>query len=365
MRMSVARKRFTASRRAQQLLLVLCCTLLLVVTFHSINLARAAEDTSLNLTTSPLPINLVAKPGTNVTTQLRIKNSGNKTEKLKVGLLKFAAFGEEGKPRLLDRQPGDDFFDWVSFSEPSFTAEPNIWHTIDMTIKLPKSAAFGYYYAVTFSRVDAPVPNGEKQAALAGATATLVLVEARVPGAKRQVEVVEFKADHGFYEYLPVSFNIRLKNQGNVHVVPTGNIIINKAKRGEKDIGLIDVNPEHGNILPGSNRIYVADWSDGFPVQILTRDGDKILTDGQGKPQTSLKWDLSQASKLRFGHYTAKLLMIYDDGTRDVPIEALVSFWVIPWRLILVLIAIPTLPAAFTYWMMRRRFRKKLKRPSD
>ncbi|MGB3073255.1 MAG: hypothetical protein WBB68_03290, partial [Candidatus Moraniibacteriota bacterium] len=37
---------------------------------------------------------------------------------------------------------------------------------------------------------------------------------------------------------------------------------------------------------------------------------------------------------LRFGKYTAKMLLVYDDGTRDIPIEGVVSFWVMPWRLI-------------------------------
>ncbi|MDO8241293.1 MAG: hypothetical protein Q7T51_04930, partial [Candidatus Moranbacteria bacterium] len=47
------------------------------------------------------------------------------------------------------------------------------------------------------------------------------------------------------------------------------------------------------------------------------------------------KWDFSQVSKLRWGKYTAKLLLIYDDGKRDVPIEAEVSFWVVPWRIVI------------------------------
>jgi hypothetical protein len=38
--------------------------------------------------------------------------------------------------------------------------------------------------------------------------------------------------------------------------------------------------------------------------------------------------------KLRWGKYTANLLLVYDDGTKDVPIEGTLSFWVIPWRLI-------------------------------
>ncbi|HSH31281.1 MAG TPA: hypothetical protein VK963_01295 [Candidatus Saccharimonadales bacterium] len=294
----------------------------------------ASHDTALNLTTSPLPISLVAQPGKTVTTQLRIKNSGTKREQLKIGLLKFSAFGEEGKPRLLDREAGDSYFDWVSFSQDQFTAEPNVWKNITMTIKVPPTAAYGYYYAVTFSRASAPKVTGQRQTALAGAIATLVLLEARVPGAKRQVEVVQFKASRKFYEFLPTTFNIKLKNQGNIHVAPSGNIFIGRGKGSDKDIGIIDVNPERGNLLPGSNRIYAVNWTDGFPLHVEKRDGDKLVTNRQGQPATTLTWDFSQAHKLRFGKYTAKLLMVYDDGQRDVPIEGTVSFWVVPWRLI-------------------------------
>src|SRR5690242_5252907 len=118
--------------------------------------AQANEPNAINLTTSPLPINLVTNPGTTISTDLRIKNSGSVTEHLKVGLLKFGANDTTGQPRLADREPGDDYFDWVKFSESNFTAEPNVWKTIKMTIKVPPSAALGYYYAVTFSRYNGP-----------------------------------------------------------------------------------------------------------------------------------------------------------------------------------------------------------------
>ncbi|MDP2837693.1 MAG: hypothetical protein Q8O53_00240, partial [Candidatus Moranbacteria bacterium] len=50
--------------------------------------------------------------------------------------------------------------------------------------------------------------------------------------------------------------------------------------------------------------------------------------------------DWNDASKLRFGKYTAKLLLIYDDGQRDVPIEGEVSFWVVPWRMLIALLVV-------------------------
>lgn len=292
----------------------------------------ATPTEGLSLNTSPLPINLVAKPGTTVTTQLRVMNSGTQTDNLQVGLMKFSSYGESGKPILEDRGPGDSYFDWVHFSEPTFVAEPKVWKTITMTINVPKSAAFGYYYAVTFARVaQADTPSVAHQTVVHGATATLVLLEAQVPNAKRQVDVLSFLAEHGIYEFLPASLNVRLHNSGNVHVAPGGNIFISQ---GGKVVSTLGINAERGNILPNSNRIFSSQWTDGFPNYVTKTLNGAAVLDKKGQVVRELKWDLSNVANLRMGHYTARLMMAYDNGTRDVPIEATVSFWVIPWRLL-------------------------------
>jgi hypothetical protein len=58
------------------------------------------------------------------------------------------------------------------------------------------------------------------------------------------------------------------------------------------------------------------------------------------------------------GKYTAHMLLVYDNGERDIPIEAAVSFWIVPWRLIGgILLAIIT-PAVLVYLIMKFRYRK-------
>jgi hypothetical protein len=48
--------------------------------------------------------------------------------------------------------------------------------------------------------------------------------------------------------------------------------------------------------------------------------------------------------------------MVYDNGQRDIPMEATVSFWVIPWRLIGGFIALLALLAVLiTYIIILRR----------
>jgi hypothetical protein len=64
---------------------------------------------------------------------------------------------------------------------------------------------------------------------------------------------------------------------------------------------------------------------------------------------------------LRFGHYTAHLVMVYDDGNRDVPLEAYVSFWVIPWRLVIGLIII-ALFVCIGLWSTFRKSARLVKR---
>jgi hypothetical protein len=288
-----------------------------------------AAPSGVNLTTSPLPINLSMNPGTSVSTDLRIQNSSNQTQQIKVSLMKFSAYGETGKPALQARQPGDDYFDWVSFSPSVFTAPPNQWSTVKMTIAAPQSAAFGYYYAVVFTPTD-QTPSG-KGNVLVGSSAILVLLDVKSPNARRSARIANFSIDHKIYEFLPVDFSVRLHNDGNVHLLPAGSIYI---KRGSKQVAVLDFNPSHGNILPNSYRVYNSSWSDGFPVYVNKEDNGRVVSGKNGQPARTLKWDLSKIPRLKFGHYTANLLAAYDNGQRDVPLEASVSFWVVPWRII-------------------------------
>jgi hypothetical protein len=334
----------------------LCLAAILIVLVSSPPPALAASS-GVNLTTSPLPVNLAARPGSSISTELRIQNASNTTQKIKLSLMKFSAYGESGKPALQDRAPGDDYFDWVSFSPSVFQAPPNQWMSVKMTINIPGSAAFGYYYAVVFSPADQK-PTG-KGNVLLGSTAILVLLDVKSPNAKRSAKVVDFSVDKKTYEFLPVNFSVRLHNDGNVHLLPGGSIYI---KRGSKQVAVLPFNAQHGNILPNSYRIYTSSWSDGFPVYTPKQQNGRVVLDKDGKPVTYLKWDFSRVPHLKFGHYTANLLAVYDNGSRDVPMEASVSFWVVPWRIIGFIIVVGGL-AIYGLWTSGRNIYKRIRKP--
>lgn len=294
--------------------------MILVLVFIFPSLSAAEGD--FKLTLSPIFLNASTRPGQPTTSTIKVTNGGSTEEHLQVGLMKFRAFDDSGRPELLDLEPNDTYAQWVSFDPPDLTLAPGRSGQVAVTFSPPSDAALGYYYAVTFRRFGTPTVSITEQTQLLGTAAVLALLEVTSPNATRQVAAVEFSTDRRWYDFLPVNFRVKLRNSGNVHVAPRGNIFID---RGSKtDIAILDVNKAVGNILPDSDRSFGTKWSDGFPV----RDGGK------------LKWNLSDAAKLRWGRYTAHLVMVYDDGQRDIPIETALSFWVIPWQLIVSLIVL-------------------------
>jgi hypothetical protein len=90
-------------------------------------------------------------------------------------------------------------------------------------------------------------------------------------------------------------------------------------------------------------------------------DSGKAILNKQGQPEQTLKWDFNKPlSKFRVGPYSAQLVLVYDDGQRDVPIKASLNFTVVPWKILTVLavffIAVGVL--AWRYIKMRRRLKK-------
>jgi hypothetical protein len=306
-----------------------------------------------------LPILLNTKPGTSVGADLRVNNPSSNPEALKVVVKTFSQDGPDGTVSLHDPEASDTFVSWIHFSKTSFDAPPGKWQTVHMTVDVPSTAAFGYYFAVEFTSANQPAVSGNT-AKIQGAVASFVLLNATAPGEEKQLSVTSFSADHKSYEFLPVNFSIRLHNSGNVYAGASGNIFIMK---GSKQVGVLTVNSSHGLILPGSNRLFKAAWTDGFPVYkpVYDSNGQPVLNK-DGTPKQKLTWDFSQASKLRFGHYTAKLALVYNNGQHDVPISGSVSFWVIPWRVIGAIAALLALIAGLiTYVIILRR---RLKRAS-
>lgn len=318
--------------------------------------APAATNSGFDFIISPPSIAVETVPGVPISVDIRIQNGGIAAENVKATIMKFTPQGETGLPDLRPLEPADEFGNWATISPTTFTAEPNEWKTVHLTITPPKSAAFGYYYAINFSRVGI-APQKGKTSYLAS-VASLVLLDVKSPGAVRKVNVAEFSTDSHSVEFLPVKFKVRLRNEGNTHVGVRGEISISK---DGNQVGIVEVNAAKGYILPKTFREFSTSWTDGTPSYKVVKDavGNTVVgTDGQ--PAESLSWDNFTTSKLRFGKYKARLVTVYNDGRGDVSTVANLTFWVIPTRIIAGAALLVLLIIAGLWGVLGRPLRKRL-----
>lgn len=294
----------------------------------------AQEDTSgVDITVSPVFFDYAIEPGGIISDKIRVRN--NTQDRLALRLdVKLLESAEDGAVSLKDA-PTDSAASWVTFQTPRFTARPREWTDVPFSITVPNEAAFGYYLAISVNKDADAAQIGQPVAKVSGAAAVPILLNVRREGAKAEGKLLEFKPQNGLNQYLPVLFTSKVENTGNVHIKPRGNVFI---RSNNKDIAILDINKANGNILPGGIRTFDTSWDDGFFVrEPVVQDGQPKV-DAKGQPETTLKIQWNKLTSMRFGKYTANLLMVYDDGTRDVAIEGTTSFWVIPYTMLAILV---------------------------
>lgn len=320
----------------------------------------AASFSGSSLTTTPVSINLTGKPGTSVSTQLSVQNNSNAPTTIKISVEEFSSDGKTGEPYLHKAAPGDTSVDWVTFNENNFVAQPHVVNNVQMTINVPDSASLGYYYAVVFTPSVSVAKLNTPNAKYIGSNAILVLLDTESGNENKSMQISQFSTNHSIFQYLPVNFNVTVANTGNIHLIPTGDIYISRTSSGPSIVSL-PVNYNDGNVLPYSKRTFTATWNKGFPLYQTARHNGVIVSNKNGTPKQELTWNFSNLSEFRFGEYYAHLVMVYPGNGRDIPIDAVVSFWVIPWTLIVIALVILILIGIGIYSILRTTY-KPLKR---
>lgn len=260
---------------------------------------------------SPPTANYSGDHGSTVKGSIKVTNLTNQPLSLMVGKENFVAKGEEGEIELTNNaDPLYSLAPWFNFSTTQLDLPPLATKSVDYTIAIPANAEpGGRYGSITFNSIPPKLPNGQSGAAVQQTLAGIAFL--RINGkAKEQLSVASFETGtlgsknqwtpKTFFEYGPVDFLTRVKNNGNVHEKPTGAITI-KNMFGHS-VGIVKLD-EHF-VIPGAVRRLHNSWP------------------AVGKKQPFL-----------FGRYTATLDAKYADGQT---LTATTSFTVIPWKQTLV-----------------------------
>lgn len=246
-------------------------------------------------------------PGSSAQEIVKVRNVSSKSQTFYPEVFDFRAIGETGTPEFLINSKEDSYTyslaSWVSISKEGITLKPNESAALNFTINVPSNAEPGGRYAGILFGTVPPQPKGT-EIAISNKVGSLILV--RVSGAAKELtNLKEFSTPANFYENPPVDFLVRVENKGNVHVRPKGNITI-KDTFGRK-VASLDVNEKEGAVLPES-------------IRRFDKDNDELSWSPGG---------------FTIGKYTATVLLNYGDPAKQLTQS--VSFWVVPWKILLVI----------------------------
>lgn len=275
--------------------------------FSSAFAFAAPVNSGQALEISPPVIELSANPGQSITTNIKVRDVSNSELIVRGKADDFGAGDENGDPKILLDQKEATRFSlkyWIA-SVPDLRLVPREIKTVTVRINVPKNAEPGGHYGVV--RFTGTPPDLEGQGvSLSASIGALILLKVSGPVTEK-VDIVDFFATKGIgknilFEQGPINFVERLKNTGSVHVKPTGSMDIFDSFGNLVDV--VPVNQPPRNILPDSIRRFNQTWNK--------------------------KWLL--------GRYRARINLSY--GSASAPLVAGTTFWVIPWKLIVLVIFI-------------------------
>jgi hypothetical protein len=263
---------------------------------------------------APPVLTLSANPGQTVKSQISLRDVSSGSLVVTGQVNDFVASGEDGTPKILldEGEPNPySLKTWVA-PLPKLSLKPRQIENLPVSIKVPANAAPGGYYGVVRFTATPPELEGTG-VSLSASLGALILLKVN-GAAKEGLSIEEFSINNGgkaktLFETAPLTFVERLKNTGNIHEQPAGQVVV--TDMFGKKIAAVNVNLPPRNILPQSIRKF----EQKLDKSVL---GDRQL----------------------FGKYTATFTGTYGSDTTKQTISAAQTFWVIPYTLIGVGIAV-------------------------
>jgi len=267
-----------------------------------VNAQTSSANSAQGIEVSPATVELNAKPGGTYNVSLHIRNVTSSSMVYTSAVQDFNSSGESGSPHIIldSKLPVTaSVKTWVGMI-PKFTIGAQQQQEINAQIIVPSNAEPGGHYGVLTFSGTAPQLNSTG-VGLSASVGVLMLM--RVDGAiTEKADVASFYTANNdkqtsFFEASPVSFVTRIKNTGNIHIKPSVNIEIRDMFGGIAKT--LKANESNANVLPNSIR----------------------------------KFDTKTDNSWMFGMYTANLSVGY--GTNGQAITNSITFWVIPYKLVL------------------------------
>lgn len=264
---------------------------------------------AVSFTVSPTIFDMTANPGQVWNSTIRVINANPYDLMVYMDVVNFKPQGESGVPVFSPSSAEDriqaNFAAWIS-TTPELTLPAETTIELPIQISVPADAEPGGHFAAVLIGTKPPEKtDNETKVETSQVISSLLFL--RVSGDIREEATVRsFRSLDYFLNRPETTFELRIENTGNVHVQPQGDIKIYNMWGQER--GVIPVNKQSlfGNVLSDSVRKYNFEWKG--------------------------EWSLAD-----IGRYTVEATLTYGTNARQ-SLTADASFWVVPWKILLVTI---------------------------
>lgn len=201
---------------------------------------------------------------------------------------------------------------WVTVQKDTLELEPNRNTKLGYSITVPDDATNGEFNFEIFliSQSDAQQMGTATFANLAAGTPFLIQIGDEFV---ENAELLEFYSDKKVYEKINVNLLTRIKDLGDTHITPTGEIVIENIFKQE--VARIPFNKNNQSLLRDTTGNYADSWV-----------------------QSSY---LSPNNAIALGPLNAKLIVTYRSFQPGFAVlDAQTTFWVIPWKIIIAVLAV-------------------------
>lgn len=299
-------------------------------------------EASHALTISPPSREMAGNPGEVVDGAINLFNETDADLEVVPMVMDFGAKdGEGGEPSFFEIKEDDlkQLSSWIEIGREPVQIKPGNWKIVPFKIIIPEAAEPGGHYASIFFGPQKENKDG-KAVSINYQTGSLILLN--VSGKTEQKGILkQFSVlGRGFSSQIPVTFQVRVENSGNVHFKPSGIIEVKNMFGGKTaELPVLKTN-WGGNVLPHSIRKYDVVWGN---------DDENIQPDGFFE-RVKYQW-----SNFHFGRYSAQLTLALPMGERG---EENIKFWIIPFDLLIVvfiaLLFLVFVIKQYNRWILRK-----------
>jgi len=204
------------------------------------------------ITVGPVKLQLNANPGQTIEGTMFLKNDDNTAVTFYPSI---ETFTEKNGEKVFIKVP-NDLESWIKV--PSSVKLPAGGSTnISFSITVPKNASPGGHFAIVWWSTTPPSSSSNHQVSIV--TRAGILVYLNVSG--NTIEEASFNLNGPIFAFgLPLNFNIHFENNGNVFLMPQGNLEIKNILGNSVDN--LPFNQGGAIILPKTSQDFTLNWQD-------------------------------------------------------------------------------------------------------